>query len=176
MEQEMGWMFEAATMVFVTFGNFVPTNFIWLIVSGEKYSPWKCSVSSHTKRSCAVRSVTDLCIIPLFWGKDRWCVNFICLLLDSAPVLTSGTQVHSLDIFTLSCYSHSKKKDVFWKQWISDGRIIVDRRTTVVKKRKVVFKFFYLHIHFDTKIRNCVVWFLPCVFRVLLSLTRTKLR
>lgn len=39
MEQEMGWMFEAATMVFVTFGNFVPTNFIWLIVSGEKYSP-----------------------------------------------------------------------------------------------------------------------------------------
>lgn len=38
-EQEMGWMFEAATMVFVTFGNFVLTNFIWLVVSGEKHSP-----------------------------------------------------------------------------------------------------------------------------------------
>lgn len=42
MERETGWMFEAATMalqVFVTFGNLVPTHFIWLIVSGEKYSP-----------------------------------------------------------------------------------------------------------------------------------------
>ena len=177
MEQEMGWMFEAATMVFVRFGNFVPTHFIWLIVSGEKYSPWKCSASSHTKRSCAVRSFMDLSAsYHSFAGKDKWHVNFICLLLDSVPVLTSGTQLQSLDTVTLSCCSYSKKKDAFWKRWISDGRIVTDRRTTMVKKRKMVFKVFYLHIHFDTKIRNCIVWFLPCVFRVVSALTRTKLR
>lgn len=76
----MGWMFEAATMalqVFVTSGNFIPTHFIRFIVSGEKYSPRKCSVSNCTKRSCALKECYGLqCITPLFCTKGQMTCKF----------------------------------------------------------------------------------------------------
>lgn len=52
-------------------------------------------------------------------------VNFIGILLASAPLLTSGKQLRSLDHFTLSSCLHSIKIDAFWKWRVLSCRIVI---------------------------------------------------
>lgn len=145
-KQDVRWVTGAVTRalrVVGAVGNFVRALFIQFIVSeGEN-----TSLESAGERSCAGRPITDLGA----WhravaGKHKRHGSFICVLLTSAPLLTSGKQLRSLYLFGLSSCLRSIKTSAFWKRRVLGYRMVIGEVDV------------QQHSRFDIKIRSWTIF------------------